>query len=305
MPLRLASRLVRPSVVVVATLAGALLFFHWAYPRYWYPLLGAVDESTLGSVLATRVDELVDRGVVRVPSADTPSLGICFEASGRFETGKPFFAAEPFSAFRAIGGRFSPPAWLLDRYLTRAVLAQQLSSEVPFGLDYDPEAVFAVCQQKLRKLLEVHPRFVDAKERRRYEGVLDGLRFLGSCGGMNPSDFRFPVLQVVAVSPLVVSGFSLNRAVASASGFFLAEELVLPGVKAERRVFYYIAKPLIIRCRKDLGRGEWLWGVEVPEDYWGSAWPFRQFAALLEKSRCCWLHVDTGYRFLGASKRVF
>jgi len=301
------SRSVRAIRLVFASgilLFGVTLSFDFSFPRYFYPQLGAVDESTLGAVLATRIYELSRRGVIRPAAGDGPSLVICFEPSGEFsQTASPYFLSEPFSMFSALARSWDLRGALLDKYLPRAIFHHHLNSEMGISLVFRPETVYAVCRERIDTYLKNRPFLRYHEEGQNLQGVAEGLLFKSNCQATTAVEGNWPTLRIVAVSPLVGSPYSLNEGVASVAGFFLAEELKLAGHDPLRRVTYQIARPLRVRCTPQLGRSSWRWEIEIPESYWSQRFPFRTASTLMEKGRCFWLHTDTGYRFSGLGTR--
>jgi len=297
-----AMRLVFASSIV---LLGVTLAFDFSFPRYFYPQLAAVDESTLGTVLASRISELTNRGILRPPNGGRPSLVICFEPSGTFqETSSPYFLSEPFSFFAALAPWWDIRGVLLDRYLPRAVFYRHLKSGFGVGLVFRPETVHAVCRERIGTYLKNRPFLRWDEEGKNLERVAEGLEFRPTCQPVSGNEGDSPTLRIVAVSPLVANSYSLNQGVVFVTGFFLAEELALPGSEPLQRVTYQVAKPLRVRCTPKFGQGSWRWESEIQKSYWASRFPFRTGSSLLEKGRCFWLHTDTGYRFLGFERRL-
>ncbi|WP_053335199.1 hypothetical protein [Thermoanaerobaculum aquaticum] len=276
----------------------------YVYSQYFYLQLGAPDESLLGGVLATRIKDLAQTGILKPGQAGTPSLVVCFDRRGVPDSWKEkeYLLAEPFSYFRGMRPWWDLRAKLLDALLSQAVYRQMLRPEMGLPLVYRFSEIKSSAELRLKRHVE-EIEFTGEYAKDLAE-VFKTVSFRNDCADVPTTTSPVAVLKVIAVSPIVVHRLSPNPGVVLEEGFFLAEELMVPGRAVGRRVTYQVGKPLQTICAPWTGRGSWQWEVEISSDLWADSYPFHRIAGLLALAHCPWYGPCADERFVGFGSRL-
>lgn len=267
------TKLISATILAFVVFFLSVFGFNWAYPRYFLIQLGAPDESVLGSVVAGHIVALATQGAV-IPARDAATRFVISFEQGSADSGVQArsCAVKPFSYFRAVAPWWDIRAGVLDRYLRKAVSVQNIR-HLARGrwLAFRTDVTEAVIRARLMALIEDSASDPRADILR---SLISRLEFRSDNYDPSSRGGSPVVLKISGVSPVVLTSFGLNRGFARVEGFFLAEELVIPGRPPQRRVTYQVARVVRASCVRDLGTGVINWELEIPEKYWAPSSPF-------------------------------
>jgi hypothetical protein len=267
------TKLISATILAFVVFFLSVFGFNWAYPRYFLIQLGAPDESVLGSVVAGHIVALATQGAV-IPARDAATRFVISFEQGSADSGVQArsCAVKPFSYFRAVAPWRDIRAGVLDRYLRKAVSVQNIR-HLARGrwLAFRTDVTEAVIRARLMALIEDSASDPRADILR---SLISRLEFRSDNYDPSSRGGSPVVLKISGVSPVVLTSFGLNRGFARVEGFFLAEELVIPGRPPQRRVTYQVARVVRASCVRDLGTGVINWELEIPEKYWAPSSPF-------------------------------